>query len=670
MLKLNKISRMALVAAVAMCSALTALAGNTLTLGDGSPIAIKPGESKVITVNLKNDSEVSSMQFDMELTSDQIEIVEGSLKVNEDRVPRELFTSTLYHMADGKWRYSILTKPTALNVISGNDGALGTFTIKAKDTFTKDCNAKIEFSTCVGSDTQANKVAIDVVSYLNVTPQIGSFTLGETSFSIKPGGKHTVDVMLDNEIDLVGLQSDIYLPEGLHVAKNSKGNLDFAYSDRLPTDFSISSAQRDGFVRVVISSLPVVKFTGNSGKLFSFTVEADENFVSNEDSKITFKKTIGSDANGSIYNIETGEAVATVTSAKIANDAAYTKLSEEIAALQKKLDEAKAKVAEECKDVAAEFDATAANIQQLITALKEELDGKNAACDLTEESALDAQKVADINAAIEKYVSDAQEAQAYKVKKDANDAAYARLKEDIAALQKSLDDAKAQVAEECKDVAGNYTATTDAIQQLIVDLMNDLEKDNADVALTAESTLDENEVKAINDAIAAYIAAAKEAQAKVDADRKAYEDKVAANEAAYKRLSEELAAVQARFDEVKSIIRTDYATVASQFSATELTIQSELKSVAKDLKASYDKIELDENSQLDIDFLKEAIEQLLEDAKKAYETTGINGAWMSLDGAECTGIYTLSGTKVETPAKGMPYIIRYANGKTVKVVVK
>lgn len=83
MFKNNRINRIALVAAITVCSALTALAGNRITLGDGTPIAIKPGESKVIAVNLTNDEQIAGLQFDMEITSSNIEIVEGSLKVNE-----------------------------------------------------------------------------------------------------------------------------------------------------------------------------------------------------------------------------------------------------------------------------------------------------------------------------------------------------------------------------------------------------------------------------------------------------------------------------------------------------------------------------------------------------------------------------------------------------------
>ncbi len=569
MFKFNHINRIALVAVMAMSGVLTALAGNKLMLGDGGPISIKPGESKVIAVNLVNDDEISGLQFDMEFTTDKVKIVEGSLKVNDERVDRELHSTTLYHMDNGKWRYAVLTKPTGLNVISGKEGALGYFTIKADEDFTKDDNARIYFSTNSGTDVEANKLAIDAPSYQAVTPLIGNLTLGENAFSIKPGGTHRIDVALNNEIGLYGMQTDIILPEGLQIEKNEKDRFKFTYGDRLSSNFSISSKQNDGYVRVVLSSLPIDKISGNDGVIFSFNVVADQNFVSDENTVIYFTNTLASDENGYVYSLDNEKAVAKVSSMKTANDAAYTRLTTE-----------------------------------------------------------------------------------------------------IAALQKALDDAKAKVAEECKDVAGNYEEAVAAIQTQIDALKTDVEKKNASYDLNEESVLDAETVEAVNNAIANYITSAQDAQKKFEDEKKAYEEKVAANEAAYKRLSEELAAVQARFDEVKETISKDYANVEGQFSGTELSIQLELDKIAKDLQTKYENIELTEESQLDLKLLKDTIEKLLADAKKASETTGINSALMNVDGAECTGIYTLNGAKVENPVKGMSYIFRYANGKTMKVFVK
>ena len=279
--------------------------------------------------------------------------------------------------------------------------------------------------------------------------------------------------------------------------------------------------------------------------------------------------------------------------------------------MQKSLDDAKAKVAEECKDVAENFTEAVAAIQAQIDAIKKDIDTKNAACDLTEESTLDAEAVKAVNDAIAKYLEDAAAAQADFQKKVANDAAYAKLTEEVAALQKSLDDAKAKVAEECKDVAENFTEAVAAIQTQIDAIKKDLDDKNTAIDLTEESTLDAEAVKAVNDAIAKYLEDAATAQANFE--------KKAANDAAYAKLTEEIAAVQARFDEVVKTIEKDYAMVAAQFAETEAGIQNDIDAVAEELKAKADRIELDENSTVDLQAIKTAIEKLLTDAKDAYQ---------------------------------------------------
>ena len=70
--------RMALMMVLAISGTLSVLAGNRLVRNDGGPIAIKPGETKEITVNLVNDEVSYAMQFDMDFTSPNVEIVPGS----------------------------------------------------------------------------------------------------------------------------------------------------------------------------------------------------------------------------------------------------------------------------------------------------------------------------------------------------------------------------------------------------------------------------------------------------------------------------------------------------------------------------------------------------------------------------------------------------------------
>ena len=616
MFKITKsFNRLALVIILAISGTISALAENKIMLGDGGTISIKPGETKEIDVNLINDVELYTAQFDMELTSSKIKIVEGSFKINEERVDRESFLApSLVRQPDGKMRLCLLTRDLS-TPIAGTEGSLGTIKIQADPTFTSNDNAKIYFSTCCGSDKNAKLTYFDAPKYQAVSPMVGTLATAENAFSIKPGEKHKVDIVMKNEIYFCGIQTDITLPAGLQIEKKENGKYKFEYSSRLSDNFSIMSSDKgNGKVRIMLSSLPVDKIMpyaeGTDGVIFSFNVVADENFVTDETSAITFSNTLA--ASESVeYALDITDSKVVVTSLKMGNDAAYVKLTEEVAALQKSLDDAKAKVAEECKDVAENFTEAVAAIQAQIDAIKKDIDTKNAACDLTEESTLDAEAVKAVNDAIAKYLEDAAAAQADFQKKVANDAAYAKLTEEVAALQKSLDDAKAKVAEECKDVAENFTEAVAAIQTQIDAIKKDLDDKNTAIELTEESTLDAEAVKAVNDAIAKYLEDAATAQANFE--------KKAANDAAYAKLSDEIAAVQARFDEVVKTIEKDYAMVAAQFAETEAGIQNDIDAVAEDLKAKADRIELDENSTVDLAAIKTAIEKLLTDAKDAYQ---------------------------------------------------
>ena len=616
MFKITKsFNRLALVIILAISGTISALAENKIMLGDGGTISIKPGETKEIDVNLINDVELYTAQFDMELTSSKIKIVEGSFKINEERVDRESFLApSLVRQPDGKMRLCLLTRDLS-TPIAGTEGSLGTIKIQADPTFTSNDNAKIYFSKCCGSDKNAKLTYFDAPKYQAVSPMVGTLATAENAFSIKPGEKHKVDIVMKNEIYFCGIQTDITLPAGLQIEKKENGKYKFEYSSRLSDNFSIMSSDKgNGKVRIMLSSLPVDKIMpyaeGTDGVIFSFNVVADENFVTDETSAITFSNTLA--ASESVeYALDITDSKVVVTSLKMGNDAAYAKLTEEVAALQKSLDDAKAKVAEECKDVAENFTEAVAAIQAQIDAIKKDLDTKNAACDLTEESTLDAEAVKAVNDAIAKYLEDAAAAQADFQKKVANDAAYAKLTEEVAALQKSLDDAKAKVAEECKDVAENFTEAVAAIQAQIDAIKKDLDDKNTAIELTEESTLDAEAVKAVNDAIAKYLEDAATAQANFE--------KKAANDAAYAKLTEEIAAVQARFDEVVKTIEKDYAMVAAQFAETEAGIQNDIDAVAEELKAKADRIELDENSTVDLAAIKTAIEKLLTDAKDAYQ---------------------------------------------------
>ena len=595
--------RMALMMVLAISGTISVLAGNRLVLNDGGPIAIKPGETKEITVNLVNDEVIYAMQFDMDFTSPQVEIVPGSFKINEERIDRECFIATMIQQPDAKWRIALLTKD--FTPIEGSEGALGTFKIRATSNFSSADDAQIRFSTCSGGNRQGKKVLIDCPTYQAITPMVGSLSTGEQAFSIKPGGTHKVDVVLKNDIYFCGLQADITLPEGLHVEKKSNGKMIFQYSERLSSNFAISSKEKNGIVRVVLSSLPIDKilpYKDGDGVLFSFNVVADPDFATDENSAIVFSNVLAANETTE-YSLDITDAHVSVTSLKPINEAAYARLTEEVAALQKALDDAKAKVAEDCPDVAGNYAETVETIQSLINAIQSDLDAKNADCALTETSTLDAEAVKGVNDAIAKYINEAAAAQAEHLKKLANEAAYVRLTEEVATVQARFDEVKAIIEKDYVNVAAQFADAEAAIQGDIDQKKAELQAQYEAVELDENSTID---LEAIKAAIEQLLA-----------DTKVADAKLVANEAAYVRLTEEIAAVQARLDEVKATIEKDYANVSAQFVDTEAAIQSDIDQKKAELQAQYEAVKLDENSTIDLEAIKAAIEQLLADAKVA-----------------------------------------------------
>ena len=646
--------RMALMMVLAISGTLSVLAGNRLVLNDGGPIAIKPGETKEITVNLVNDEVIYAMQFDMDFTSPNVEIVPGSFKINEERIDRECFIATMIQQPDAKWRIALLTKD--FTPIEGAEGALGTFQIRAKSTFSAADNAQILFSTCSGGNRQGKKVLIDSPTYQAITPMVGSLSMGEQAFSIKPGGTHKVDVVLKNDIYFCGLQADITLPEGLHIEKKSNGKMNFQYSERLSSNFAISSIEKNGIVRVVLSSLPIDKiqpYKDGDGVIFSFNVVADPDFVTDENSAIVFSNVLAANETTE-YSLDITDAHVSVTSLKPINDAAYARLAEEVAALQKALDDAKAKVAEECPDVAENYAETVEIIQSLINAIQSDLDAKNADCALTEASTLDAEAVKGVNDAIAKYINEAAAAQAEHLKKLANEAAYMRLTEAVATVQARFDEVKATIEKDYANVAAQFADAEAAIQGDIDQKKAELQAQYKAVKLSENSTIDLEAIKAAVDQLLA--------------DAKAANAKLVANEVAYVRLSDEIAAVQTRLDEVKATIEKDYAIVAAQFVGVESSIQYDINKKKDELQALYEAVELDENSTIDLETIKTAIEQLLADAKAAAEANSIGSIQRLM--SEGATFYTLGGQKVEAPCKGNIYMIRHADGSVKKVYIK
>ena len=344
-----------------------------------------------------------------------------------------------------------------------------------------------------------------------------------------------------------------------------------------------------------------------------------------------------------------------------ANEAAYTKLTGDIAKVQATLDAAKTEIETNDADVAAQFTETIAGIQSAIQTLTDDLQAKYEATELTAESTVDTTAVSDT---IAKLLEDAAAAQqAYEEEQArlaANEAAYAKLTGDIAKIQATLDAAKAQVETEAADVAEQFTETIAGIQSAIQALTDDLKAKYDATELTAESTVD---TTAVSDNIAKLLEDAAAAQKIFEEDAARY----AANEAAYAKLTGDIAKVQATLDAAKKEIETNAAGVAKQFEGTVAEIQSAINAITADVRGKYEAIELTAESTVDTTAVSDSIAKLLVDAAAAQKVYEENAAKVAANEAAYTRLTaeiatvqaTLDAAKEEVRTKAPNVASRY-----------
>lgn len=176
-----------------------------------------------------------------------------------------------------------------------------------------------------------------------------------------------------------------------------------------------------------------------------------------------------------------------------ANEAAYTRLTADIAAVQAKLDAAKATMEADYAEVAGQFTADIFALQEDIDSISDEVTGLYDEVKLTVESQIDATA---IEAGIEKLLADAAAALATEEAKKANEEAYTRLTADIAVVQAKLDAAMTTIETDYADVAEQFTADISALQEDIDFISNEVKGLYDEVKLTAESQIDATAIEA------------------------------------------------------------------------------------------------------------------------------------------------------------------------------
>ena len=138
-------------------------------------------------------------------------------------------------------------------------------------------------------------------------------TLALGQVSAHKGQQAVLPIALANKNSITGLQFDLYLPDGVSVATNSRGKMIITTTSRMDGNYSISSSQMDGFIRVLGYSADGDAFSGNDGDILNVTLNIGEN-VADGDYTIRMKDIVLSDVNNKEYHPADAETTLTVKS--------------------------------------------------------------------------------------------------------------------------------------------------------------------------------------------------------------------------------------------------------------------------------------------------------------------------------------------------------------------
>ncbi len=582
-----------------------ALADNKVTI---ESFNIKPGEEKTVAVCLDNSDRITALQMDIALP-DGIVYVANSLTRDEVRLDRDYHSLFMSTLSDGNLRLLIVPSDTVS--IFGDSGAVAYFKVKAENSFVK--AGKIDFTNILGSSHEKGEdgytKSFPMADFsADVAPYVGKLYTAADTLAIKTDGtSKKVSLVLDNFINVRGMQALITLPQGLSFEVKDNGKPKFEYGSRLPQNATISSNMTsDGKLKIAVAGMTTENFAGTTGEVLAFYVKADETLALKSD--LVINDVIVSNENGNAFGLY-DEVKLSVTNSYLAH---YTPAKALVDSLRNLYNEAVDSIAANAANVKDNEDILAAEaaIVAKIDSLHKVVDDSYANETLAEGLA-DVQAGADdIATSIKALVENALAAQGNK--EAVNEEAYKRLTAQITSLQTELDAAKETINTECKDVASQFTEVIDSIQTRITEISDSVKTAYEAVELTSESTIDSLSVKA---SIAQLLVDAKAAQAVVTA-----------NEAAYNRLTAEIASLQTELDAAKETINTECKDVASQFTEVVDSIQTRITEISDSVKAAYEAGELTAESTIDSQSVKDSIEKLLSDAKAAQAVVDANEA--------------------------------------------
>ena len=111
------------------------------------------------------------------------------------------------------------------------------------------------------------------------------------------GRQMVLPISLKNKHRITGLQMDLYLPEGVTVATNSRGKMVVSVTGRMDGNYSLSGKEMEGgFIRITGFSPDNDAFVGNDGVILNVTLNIADNMAGG-DYVVQLKDIVLSDVN-------------------------------------------------------------------------------------------------------------------------------------------------------------------------------------------------------------------------------------------------------------------------------------------------------------------------------------------------------------------------------------
>lgn len=145
-------------------------------------------------------------------------------------------------------------------------------------------------------------------------------------------------------------------------------------------------------------------------------------------------------------------------------------------------------------------------------------------------------------------------------------------------------------------------------------------------------------------------------------------DEMKVNKTVYAALTKEIKALNSKVSEAKSLISAECPDVAQNFEEALSAVQQSIAQIKEDVEKQYADIQLTEESHIDSAAITEAIDRIIAEAKNAQSDfeTGVLSVKEDL-AAKKYKVYSVDGRILKEPRTGSVNIIRFEDGKVLKI---